>query len=1645
MNRIFNLIWSKTKEKWIVVSEKVKGNGKVPTSPLFSIAVLTAFFSSGGVAYGIDSGTLPTGGSITSGTGSITSSGTQMTINQSTEKMIANWGAFNIGENAAVRFNQPGIAAVALNRIADRNPSQIMGSLTANGQVFLLNLSGIIFGKNATVNVGGLVASSLNLLDSDFLAGKYTFSNNGSAGTILNQGAIKALDGGVVALMAPAVTNEGSITTNSGSLLLAAGNQVTLDFTGDGLINYTVDQGAVDALVANKGLLKADGGVVVMTARAADALRIATATNSGVIEARTLQNKAGRILLLSDMENGQTLVSGTLDASAPDGGNGGFIETSSGRVNISDGTVVTTRATQGKSGTWLIDPDGFTLAATGGDMTGATLSLTLSGLTDVEIKSTVAGSGSDGNINVNDVVQWSKNKLTLTATNDINVNAVMTANDTASLDLEPGSGNVNMGFNTDGTFKGRVDFFYVNKVDPRSGNGFLTINKKDYTVITDFDGSPLQSISVGDEGQNDYVHYALGCSISSIGTFTPIGRFFGTFDGLGHTLSGLVIESDNNCGLFSDSCGKTVIRNIGLVNASVNGVNSRTGGLMGWNYGAISNASVSGSSVVSAGNYVGGLVGTNDDGGTITNSHVLTGSVEGSVFVGGLVGNNYGAITSSYATGNVTGTGDVGGLVGRNDGGKAIGTIISSFATGSVTGSEHVGGLVGRNFGTITTSFYDMRSSIKVGDGETGTLVAEVTPYGINGTLFDDWLSTADGKPARTLDVGKYFVLVDGYYQISSISKDFGVKGNIQNILGFVNDANTNKFRLMNDINLTGTEFWIPVFNAAELEGAGFKFTGLAINQPMNSQIGMIGNLGRVNPLSTIKNLGVIDVNVTGKSLVGGLVGYNYGTTTNCYATGSVVGKDNYAGGLVGDNYGTITSSYATGNVEGNDYVGGLTGRNTGTISNSYATGDVKGSMGDVNGSDGVGGLVGYNYNGSIDQSYATGKVTGNWYVGGLVGYNYNGSIDQSYATGNVTCVGNVIGGLVGSNYGVGNIMGSYATGTVEGVASVGGLVGNNYGAITDSYATGSVTGTQNKVGGLAGYNRSDISKSYATGSVISNEASEVGGLVGYNDGGSIDKSYATGIVTGSADVGGLVGYGAVGSISNSYATGNVTGTGIQIGGLVGYNSGTIANTCSMGIVTGSGEFIGALAGKNIGDISHSFYDSTVNSSLTGVGGGQSDAAGKVWGMSTANMKVLANFTTSTAANGNPDPAPEWDFTSAPVWKIDAGKNGGYPYLEWQKFSSSTTSVTYTLSDVTVTYKGAAYLLSDQWSATTLFGASYSDWAAGTDYSFSYDGSTVNGFTNTGSYSSLSINVLKSGFEVAEAGNITGFLTIGKAHLMVTADNQSRLYGASNPAFTETISGFVNGETNAVVSGTATGSSSATTATGVGTAVIIGSAAGLSASNYDFTAADGVLTIGKAHLTVTADNQSRLYGASNPAFTETISGFVNGETNAVVSGTATGSSSATTATGVGTAVIIGSAAGLSASNYDFTAADGVLTIGKAHLTVTADNQSRIYGTSNPTFTETITGFVNGETVKVLSGKATGSSAATATTDIGIVVITGSTAGLRASNYDFTAANGVLTITPDTRKQPVIPSVPKGGTLFYEASVTTPDPDIFGEE
>ena len=376
MNCNFRSLWNESTGTFVAVSEIASSAGKKTSSGMrspgtgvhFCLQTLAAcvLLSLGATVYA-----LPTGGAVVAGAASISSGALSTTINQSTQNAAINWQSFNIATGEAVRVLQPNSSSVLLNRVLGSDPSNILGSLTANGKVFLVNPNGILFGRGASVNTAGLVASTLNVTDSDFMAGRYQFAGNSTA-SVLNQGSIQA-DGGYVALLGANVTNGGVIQARLGSVALAAGSAMTLDVAGDGLLHVSVSQGALNALAQNGGLIQADGGQVLLSAQSAGALLQSAVNNTGVIQAQTIENHQGMIRLLGDMQSGTLNVGGTLDAGAPKGGSGGLVETSAAHVNISDSTSVTTRSAQGSSGHWLIDPADFTIAASGGNISGSTL------------------------------------------------------------------------------------------------------------------------------------------------------------------------------------------------------------------------------------------------------------------------------------------------------------------------------------------------------------------------------------------------------------------------------------------------------------------------------------------------------------------------------------------------------------------------------------------------------------------------------------------------------------------------------------------------------------------------------------------------------------------------------------------------------------------------------------------------------------------------------------------------------------------------------------------------------------------------------------------------------------------------------------------------------------------------------------------------------------------------------------------------------------------------------------------------------------------------------------------------------------------------------------------------------------------------
>jgi filamentous hemagglutinin family protein len=244
---------------------------------------------------GVSAYALPQGGVVSAGSASVANGGSSTTITQTSQNAAINWQSFGIAAGQTVQFAQPNASSVALNRVLGPDPSNIFGNLSANGKVFLVNPNGVLFGSGASVNVGGLVASTLNMTDANLLAGKYIFSGPGS-GSVVNEGTINA-DGGYVALLGASISNQGVISARLGSVALAAGNAMTLDMAGDKLLSVKVDQGAVNALAENGGLIQSDGGTVLMTARAAGNLLSGVVNNTGVVRAQTIINSNGTIKL----------------------------------------------------------------------------------------------------------------------------------------------------------------------------------------------------------------------------------------------------------------------------------------------------------------------------------------------------------------------------------------------------------------------------------------------------------------------------------------------------------------------------------------------------------------------------------------------------------------------------------------------------------------------------------------------------------------------------------------------------------------------------------------------------------------------------------------------------------------------------------------------------------------------------------------------------------------------------------------------------------------------------------------------------------------------------------------------------------------------------------------------------------------------------------------------------------------------------------------------------------------------------------------------------------------------------------------------------------------------------------------------------
>ena len=315
---------------------------------------------------------LPTGGVVVNGLANINQASNSLNIVQRSNNAILNWTTFNIGSAASVNFQQPNSSSATLNRVMSNDPSALMGRLTANGKVWLINPAGIMVGKGAKIDVGGFVASTLNVRDEDFLANRLNFTGGSGAGTVSNFGSITTPAGGNVYLVGANVDNQGVITTPGGEVLLGAGHTVQLADTGTPGVKIEIT--GTDGSATNLGQIVSEAGRIGLAG--------ALVKNTGVLNASSVSKDGGRIFLTATqavttgaastiaadgITGGKVTVYGD-DSASIDGaisalgsaGKGGFVETS-GKRQLS----IMRAPSVGRGGDWLIDPNNVTIQASG--------------------------------------------------------------------------------------------------------------------------------------------------------------------------------------------------------------------------------------------------------------------------------------------------------------------------------------------------------------------------------------------------------------------------------------------------------------------------------------------------------------------------------------------------------------------------------------------------------------------------------------------------------------------------------------------------------------------------------------------------------------------------------------------------------------------------------------------------------------------------------------------------------------------------------------------------------------------------------------------------------------------------------------------------------------------------------------------------------------------------------------------------------------------------------------------------------------------------------------------------------------------------------------------------------------------------------
>lgn len=1532
----------------------------------------------------------PAGATVVAGQAQISQSGASTTlVRQTSDKAIVDWRSFSIGAGETVQFVQPGSSSVALNRVTGGAHSEILGRLSANGKVFLVNPSGILFGAGAAVDVGSLVASTLNISNDDFLAGRYVFANpDGGAGAVHNAGTLNAARGGTVALLGAQVSNSGTVTAQLGTVGLAAGGKVSLDFNGDGLTRIVVDAARVSALVANGGAVIADGGQVVMSAHALGALAGSVVRQQGVLQARSLVERNGKLVL-----DGGT--AGTVEA-------GGTLDVSGVQPGAHGGAVAITGQHLALRGS--IDARGYAGGGTvlaGGDYQGADQNGALTIAADTTMGAGAAihadalGAGNGGK-----VILWGRDATE--------------AHGTISASGAGAGGNGGL-VETSGA-RLNVAGLRVNAAGPHGKAGRWLLDPTD----VDIDSDAAASIAVALDANTD-------TSVASTGSITVSSDITKSTAGTATLALNANYDIIVTEGVRIGASGTGAKLNIDL-NANAAGVAGPvTGATSSFGLGAIYIDS-SASLITNGGNIA--LFGQSNraDGYAVGGYGFINGIELNGATLDTRVGQSNSGAGGSISMRGISQSGAVGEGGDPTQYGIRINDSVLATSTGNINLLGWGGEAVFAHFG----------SGVYLSLG--GTSGISSTSGSISVTGFDESAAPSPSESTPLLGTTGLNIAMSGQASILSSGGDINLRG----VTGGDGGQRGTDISMHGSSSISaGTG--LRVSGVALGGGQGLRIDGGLLATTAGGTLGLSGRGGVGVDGGNGVNLTDVHVNTSGGAGRVEIAGEATGAAAGLAVDGLTLGGAGMTGDVIisalnhlavagsGLMIDTGESSWSTIRTAGviNFRPGGVdsAGEPTASTTVPIAVGSGNGFRVD---------LAAF----GIGAAAPARVVIGGSAQTGAIRYNttalFNGDLTlQNDGAGSA-------GIVLASNLNTSGV----ATLSTGGTASSGAMVITSHGLLLHGAQPESnfqLAGAAHSVGTLAA--SFDTTKSLADASFGDVNFKHAGALTIGPLSAALAGSGA--ITTLSAPATVVAGDLLVTSTGDLTVAHNVATLGSDI---ILVTGGTFANPANSSLTPGghgvwrvyadtwSGEQRGALARSNLYNCS---YGASCNSALSGSGFVYSQQPSVTLTATSITREYGdANpaFTYAVSGLVNGDSAASVLSGAYASSATRESRSGAYPIIG---SFVSPTGYNVTVQPGTLTVDKAALLIAvdnqskvygevDPRLSATLNGLKGGD-----------TGAVISGLTLTapvGAAASAGNHLITGGG--AQADNYTirytpGVLSVAPAPLTLRADDQSKVYGAAEPNYTATVAGLQYNDASAVQTALTfivpTGA-----AASAGTHAIAVSA---SLPNYSITSIPGTLTVSRAPLLVRADDKQKVYGQADPTLTASYSGLQYADTGAVVSNLALSAPTGAAAM-AGTHAITG--AGASASNYSIQYAPGTLTVSKALMTVSMDDKQKIYGQADPVLTASYSGLQYTDTSAVVSNLTLSAPTGAAAT-AGTHAITG--AGATASNYSVQYAPGKLTVDPavlvyqaaPTNQVAGAPGQPIGGSVdgfVYGDSLTS---------